>query len=113
LLFSRGRTLRLCFLRVNVTLFLAGGHKVCLLQAVKVWPLQGPNPHKFHLYARHNHQALSTRKERKSDFQTYLLSKWRYYVLHTLKYCTSSTGKIFGFPTFAPPKSELRFGGLE
>jgi hypothetical protein len=22
--------------------------KVCLLQAVKVWPLQGPNPHKFH-----------------------------------------------------------------
>jgi hypothetical protein len=36
----------------DVTLFLAGGHtyvKVCLLQAVKVWPLQGPNPHKFHL----------------------------------------------------------------
>ena len=27
LLFSRGRTLRLCFSRVDVTLFLAGGHK--------------------------------------------------------------------------------------
>jgi hypothetical protein len=47
--------LRLCFSRIDgtlrqlVTLFLAGGHnvKVCLLQAVKVWPLQGPNPHKW------------------------------------------------------------------
>ena len=73
LLFSRERTLRLCFSRVDATLFLAGGHKalsrakldslsrgqtfrlcfsravVKVCQAVKVWPLHGPNPPKFHL----------------------------------------------------------------
>jgi hypothetical protein len=40
--------------------------KVCLLQAVKVWPLQGPNPHKFHLYARHNHQQTDRRHDMKT-----------------------------------------------
>ena len=67
LLLSRGRTLRIrfsevkrSFLRADITLFVAGS---CygLLQAVKVWPLQGPNPHKFHLYARHNQQETGDR----------------------------------------------------
>ena len=74
LLFSRERTLRLCFsqvdfhsfsradiklfLALNLMLFLAGrrlgsvsrGQLLrSLLQAVKVWPLTGPNPPKFHL----------------------------------------------------------------
>jgi hypothetical protein len=36
------------FLRADITLSVAGS-SYGLLQAVKVWPLQGPNPHKFHL----------------------------------------------------------------
>ncbi len=50
------RVVKRSFLRADITLFVAGS---CygLLQAVKVWPLQGPNPHKFHLYARDNHQT--------------------------------------------------------
>ena len=73
LLFSRGRTLRIrfsevkrSFLRADITLFVAGS---CygLLQAVKVWPLQGPNPHnKFHLYARHNQQETGDRTTMKT-----------------------------------------------
>mgnify|MGYP006196954785 CR=1 FL=1 len=36
---SRGQLLRLCFSRAVVKVW----------QAVKVWPLHGPNPSKFHL----------------------------------------------------------------
>jgi hypothetical protein len=43
-------------LRGVETLFLAGGHNALTRRqllwsfaGVKVWPLQGPNPHKFHL----------------------------------------------------------------
>jgi hypothetical protein len=53
-------------LRADITLFVAGS---CygLLQAVKVWPLQGPNPHnKFHLYARHNQQETGDRTTMKT-----------------------------------------------
>ena len=49
---SRGPLLMLCFLRAVM---------VCLLQAVKVWPLHGPNPPKFHLYARDNRQTAGDR----------------------------------------------------
>jgi hypothetical protein len=86
--------LRLCFSRVDITLFLAGRHKalsravvkvclscgqlfrlcflwavvkVCLLQAVKVWPLHGPNPPKFHLYARDNRQTDRRQSNEKSE----------------------------------------------